>query len=366
MVRSYVAASFRRMQMRDIAVLRMANQQIEASTCATAADVVAQLTAIQAQDYRGALWSIGLRFPDSTLAQVERAIADRAIVRTWPMRRTLHFVAAADVRWMLRLLTPRLIKGSAGRYRQLELDEPTFSRSRKALVKALRDGTVLTRAETYNALERARISTAGQRGIHILSRLSQEGLLCFAAHRGKQPSFALLDEWIPESRTLARDEALAELSSRYFRGHGPATVRDFAWWTGMTLGDARAGAASVTSELTTHSVMGVSYFMSRDSAAAPKSPRTVHLLPGFDEYLLGYTDRRVALDLAHAPRVVPGNNGVFAPTIVAGGRVVGTWKAPVRKGHVAVDLSPFAPLSARDVRAAASAAKRYERFLRES
>lgn len=351
------------MNARQTASLRMANQQIESSACTTPSEVVGHLTAVQAQDYRGALWSIGLRLPGSTVAQVERAIAERTIVRTWPMRGTLHFVAAADVRWMLRLLTPRVIRGTAGRERQLELDEAVFARSSRVVESALRDGAVLTRSEMYEALERARISTASQRGIHILSRLSQQGLLCFASYKGNQPSFALLDEWIPKSRTVELDEALAELTARYFRGHGPATVRDFAWWAGLTLAEARAGVAAAAPQLEGKTVNGAAYLVSRDGpdVAAPK--RAVHLLPGFDEYLLGYTDRSVALDPAHASSVVPGNNGMFMPTIVAGGRVVGTWRAVATNGNATVKFAPFGALSARDARAAAAAAKRYGRFV---
>jgi hypothetical protein len=354
------------MQLRAIAAMRMANQQIESSTRASVSDVVTQLTAVQAQDYRGALWSIGLRYRGSTIDDVERAIAAREIVRTWPMRRTLHFVAAADVRWMLQLLAPRMIKGAVGRMRQLELDDKLIARSAKALAKALRDGKRLTREELYAVLERAKISAANQRGIHILSRLSQESFLCFASHRGKQPAFALLDEWIPTSRMLARDEALAELTLRYFRGHGPATVRDLAWWAGITLGDARAGVAMVASELQEERIGDTAYVVTKDAVAGPGSTRSVHLLPGFDEYLLGYTDRSVALDAIHAGAIVPGNNGMFMPTIVAGGRVVGTWKPVLNAKGNSVTAFPFAPLNARDERALAVTAKRYARFtLRE-
>lgn len=355
------------MNARDIVTIRLANQQIADAISTSPAAVVSRLLAIQAQDYRGALWSIGLRMPGSTSAQIEQAIADRSVVRTWPMRGTLHFVTAADVKWMLALLTPRVMKGSAGRMRQLEIDDSVLSRSRKAFVKALRDGSPLTRAAMYEVLERAKIPPANQRGIHILSRLSQEGLLCFGPHSGTQPTFALLDEWIPRSRSLRRDEALAELTSRYFRGHGPATIRDFAWWSGLTLGDARAGVATIVAELREDHVGSVAYLALRNtpnvSAATRRSARALYLLPGFDEYMLGYTDRGIALDPAHAQKIVPGNNGMFMPTIVARGRVIGTWRSVVSRRALTVTPLPFAPLSSRDVRAFAAAAKRYEEFL---
>ena len=354
------------MNVRDISTLRLANQQIVSSSSSEPANVVARLLAMQAQDYRGALWSIGLRLPDSSVQQVEQAIAERTIVRTWPMRRTLHFVAAGDARWMLRLLTPRAIKGMTGRLAQLEIDDVVLARSRKTLEKALGTRPLLTREEMYTVLARAKISPEGQRGIHIISRLSQEGVLCFGPHQGKAPTFTLLDAWIPPSRELDRDEALATLTSRYFRGHGPATIRDFAWWSGITLGDARAGAAMIGDELREERVKGKSYLVSRNantvSDDARRHARGMQLLPGFDEYMLGYSDRRIALDLAHSQKIVPGNNGVFLPTIVARGRVIGTWRAAIVRGRMTVTPLPFAPLSASDGRAFASAANRYREF----
>lgn len=351
------------MNLRAVASLRFSNQLITGSTATSVGSVVARLTAIQAQDFRGALWSVGLRLPGSTVAQVEHAIADREIVRTWPMRGTLHFVAAPDVRWMLQLLGPRMIKSSAGRMRQLEIDDAMLSRSRKLITKAMRDGRQLTRPEIYALLARARISPEKQRGIHIISRLAHEGLLCFAPDKGKQAAFALLDEWIPESRTLDGDEALAELGVRYFRGHGPATDRDLAWWAGLSLGGARKAALLAASSLAEEIVDGVTHHVAREAVSATSSPRTVHLLPGFDELLLGYSDRRAVLDPVHAQTILPGKNGMFLPTIVAGGRVVGTWRSRADRGKIIVDALPFARLSARDDRAMAATAKRYERFL---
>jgi hypothetical protein len=354
------------MNARDILTIRLDSQRIASSDSGSPSDVVARLLAMQAQDYRGALWSIGLRLPGSSIEQIERAIAATTIVRTWPMRRTLHFVAAEDARWMLRLLAPRAIRGMVGRLAQLEIDDAVLARGRKALEKALRDRSLLTREEVYDALARAKIPPANQRGIHIISRLSQEGLLCFGPHRGSAPTFVLMDEWIPQSRDLDRDEALAQLTSRYFSGHGPATVRDFAWWAGLTLGDARAGVAMVGAELREESVEGESYIVSRSGeelgAAAKRRTRGLFLLPGFDEYMLGYSDRSLALDPAHAQKIVPGNNGMFMPTIVARGRVIGTWRAAASRGGNSVRSLPFAPLGSSDARAFAIAAKRYRDF----
>jgi len=310
----------------DIAQLRLANLQISTHTSKTPRDVVAALGALQAQDYRSALWAIGLRLAQGTEADVERAVANAAIIRTWVMRGTLHFVAPADVRWMLGLLAPRIIAGSAGRRRQLEIDDLTLARSRDLLGNALAGGGLLARDAAMNLLESAGIKTTGQRGIHILRALSLEGLLCQATPKGRQPAFALLDEWAPAAETMPREAALAELAFRYFDSHGPATLRDFVWWAGLTTGDARDGIELAKTRLAREQVGDAVYWMPAGAPVSPQAAPGLYLLPGFDEYVLGYTDRAIALDAVVFQRIVPGGNGVFRPTIVLDGRVIGAWR----------------------------------------
>lgn len=325
--------------------------------------IVSWLGAMQAQDYAGAKWSIGLRLPDATDADIEQAIAARTIVRTWPMRGTLHFVAAADVRWLLKLLTPRIIAQTTGRSRQLELDEAIFTRSRELFAGALQGGKQLTRAEMQQLLEEVGISTAGQRGYHILVRCSQDGLICFGVPQGKQQTFTLLDEWIAPAKDLARDEALAELARRYFIGHGPATIYDLAWWSGLTLTDARIGLEQVKTQLRQETVNGQTYWMCPDTPSVVEESLTAYLLPGFDEYLLGYTDRSTVLEPGYTSRIVPGNNGMFMPTVIINGRVAGIWKRTIKKDRVAITLSPFASFSQDESHAINLAAKGYARFM---
>lgn len=225
----------------SIAHRRLRNQRIAGAGFASAGEVVAWMGAVQAQDYLGALWALGLRMETAREEAIEQAIADRTVVRSWPLRGTLHFVAPTDLRWMLALLAPRVIAGQRGRHRQLGLDQADFDRSRDLLTCALEGGRQLTRDALYEILEAAGISTAGQRGIHILWRVALDGVLCFAARQGKQQTFALLEEWVPAARMLECDEALAELAARYFTSHGPATVQDFTWWSGLTVADAKTG-----------------------------------------------------------------------------------------------------------------------------
>ena len=345
----------------DIARKRLRNQCLAGTPFETPGDVVHWLGAVQAQDYFGALWAVGLRLQNATEADVEQAIAAKAIVRTWPMRGTLHFLASQDVRWMLALLTPRMTAQSGSRHRQLELSEAVFSRSRDHIVQALRGGKQFTRAEMYQVLEQGKIATTDQRGMHILGHLAQTGLICFGPRRGKQHTFTLLDEWVPPAGPIPREEALAKLASRYFRSHGPATLHDFAWWSGLSVGDAKAGIDSARSRLIQDVVDGTSYWLS-DAAHAGKTTKPInHLLPAFDEYTVAYKDRSAILNPRYAKRLNAGG-GMLNPVIVVDAEVVGTWKRSRKGKSVVVAANPFGALpEAGSV--LAGAAKRYGRFL---
>jgi hypothetical protein len=323
---------------------------------------VARLGAVQAQDYAGAKWSLGMRLEGVTDEEVERALAERSIVRTWPMRGTLHLVAAADVRWMLALLSPRVVAAAAKRHRDLGLDEATFARGSELWASALEGGGQLTREEMYEVLEQAGISTAGQRGYHMLWRSAQEALICFGAPRGKQQTFALLDEWVPAARPKARDEALAEVARRYFRTRGPATVQDFTWWTGLSAADAKAALAMVEGELERVSVEGQAYWSAGEGVERAEAATGAHLLPAFDEFLLAYKDRGAVLEERDAKRLHAGG-GAFSPSVAVGGRIRGTWRRTVKRDAVVVETTPFARWTKAEREAIAAAAERYGAFL---
>jgi hypothetical protein len=347
----------------DIGRQRLAAQSIAPATAETPAEVVRQLGAVQAQDYLGSLWAIGLRMKKSTETEVERAIADKQIVRTWPMRGTLHFVAPEDVRWLLPLLTPRVIAKSARRHQQLELDEATFKRGEALFQKALQGGKQLTRPEMMAVLAQGGISPQGQRGYHILCWTAQNASICFGPRQGKQDSFVWLDDWLPQSKTLSQEEALAELIHRYFTGHGPATIKDLMWWSGLKTAEVKAGLALVEDKLVKEEVEGQTYWFSPDLPTIKLASPSVRLLSSFDEYLLGYRERGAVLDSAYATKVVPGANGMFKPIIVVDGRVVGTWKRTLRKTKVLIRFEPFEAFSSAEREAMAEAAEPYGRFL---
>ncbi|HEX4662548.1 MAG TPA: winged helix DNA-binding domain-containing protein [Candidatus Saccharimonadales bacterium] len=344
-----------------IAWQRLYNQQIIDSRCRSVVEVVSWLGAMQAQDYPGALWAIGLRLPGSKLADIEKAIARREIIRTWPMRGTLHFVAATDIRWMLELLNYRIVGKINARDQALELTEKVYQRSRDIFTAALQGDKQLRRDEMLQSLEKGGIKTNGQRGYHILCRLAQEGLICFGSHDGKQPTFALLSEWAPTAKSLSREESLAAIAQKFFHSHGPATVADFARWTGLNLTDARFGLEAIKGSLVSEKVDGIDYYL--PEIIEVDNQNVTQLLPGFDEYMLGYKDRSAALVELHAQKIVPGNNGMFLPTIVIDGQVVGLWKRTIGAKSVKINLLPFEKLTGKDLEAIKKAAKRYGDFL---
>lgn len=351
------------MDQAEIARRRLAGQLAAPPAQAAPEEVVRRLGAVQAQDYHAALWAVGLRSADATEQAVVAALAAGRIVRTWPMRGTIHLVAPADARWMLELLTPRVAQRGQGRLRQLGLDSAALAASARVLVAALEGGRQLTRPALFALLEGAGIATGGQRGYHILVQHAQAGLICFGPHIGKQPSFALLDEWLPAAPPLPRDEALATLALRYFATRGPATIHDLCWWSGLTVADARAGLGAVRGQLAAVEVDGQTCYY--DPAAPPPDDGRDGplLLPPFDEILLAYRDRGAAIDPADLGKVVPGGNGVFLPIVVQGGRVVGTWRRTVRAGRVALSFSPFQPWAGALSEALPAAVERYGRFL---
>ena len=351
---------------RDITARRLAAQRIVPPLAgATPADVVRHSLATQAQDYPGAKWSIGLRSPGSTDASIERAIADRQLVRSWPMRGTLHFVAPDDLGWMLSLNGERTVRAAAGRHRQLELDDADFARAADIVGSALAGGIIMRRDALIAHVEAAGLSLAGQRAAHVLLYLSVTGLIVFGPADGKQQTFTLLDEWVSNPRVLERDDALGEFALRYFTSHGPATIRDFAWWSSLTLTDARRGLAIALESGTLEQVQTDGEALIGPAGVEPRQKTGVVALPGFDEYILGYSDRTAPLAPGHFERIVPGGNGMFLPTIVADGEVVGTWKRTIAARTVTMTPLPFdgAPLTAAALRGFREAASAHARFL---
>lgn len=350
-----------------IAAHRLAAQQLEASTCGAPADVVSRLVAIQAQDPAAARWAVGIRMPEGAVTEraVAEALANGSILRTHVMRWTWQLVSPADVRWLLALVAPRLLQRYAGRQRELGLDRAVLVRSRDTLERALAGGEHLTRPELAGALARARLPSTGPALSHLLAHAELQAVLCSGAPRGKAATYALLDLRAPRARSpLPRAEALAELARRYFESRGPATVTDLAWWAGLTVAEASAGLAEARSHLIAEEVGGMTWWRGPPAPGArrARTRRRALLLPAFDEYLVAYRDRRAMLDEAQAKRLNAGG-GVLAPSVVVGGRVVGTWRRTLGRRGVEVQVALFEPLAARARAAVVAATSRYEAFL---
>jgi winged helix DNA-binding protein len=350
--------------MDDIARRRLANQHLTAATLTTPADVVRRLGAVQAQDYAAAKWAVALRTRGAVDGVVEQALTDGSIIRTHVLRPTWHFVAPADIRWMLALSAPRVKAAMAYYDRNLELDDAVFRRSNAAIASALRDGKELTRAELAQVLRRARVDvTSSQRLGHLVMRAELDGVICSGARRGKQFTYALLEERVPPAAALDRDEALLELARRYFATRSPATANDFAWWSGLTVADATKGIQMAGSTLEREIVDDQTYWLDASRQPRGKTPSAAHLLPNYDEYFIGFKDRSAIGQRLNSSDLVTGGDALTAHVIVVDGQLVGGWKRRLTKNAVIVDLTLLTRLTATEERAVASAAEAYGKFL---
>jgi len=346
----------------NITGLRLRAQRISRPEGKTPADVVRWLGAVQAQDLTASLWAVGLRMGKAvTEADVERAIADKSVIRSWPMRGTIHLMPAEDARWMVRLLAPRFDAKLAGNYRRAGLTPAVLKKAGEVMSKTL-SGNQCTRAEVYAALNAAGIETTGnnseQRGMHLLVHWARHGLICVTPRRGKQQTFALMDEWMPGGTELSGDEALAEMARRYFRSHGPATLKDFAWWAGATMTEAKRVIEAIKGEFDRESIEGVEYWLSPGAGQANKA-RRAFLLPPFDEYTVAYADRGAVVD---RERLVASGHGIGANLIIDG-RLAATWKRTLKRDTVTVEFDALRPLTGEEKDLVQAAVEPYARFL---
>jgi hypothetical protein len=331
---------------------RLKNQKLISSSLRNAEDVVRWLGAVQAQDYIGAKWALALRARDLSDAAIEQAFTEGRILRTHVLRPTWHFVTPADIRWMVALNAPRLQRMNMTYAQRFELTPKLLVKSRDAIERALEGGRTLTREELAAVLRKARIEATGQRLAHLLFHLEQDAVICSGPRRGKHFTYALLHERVPPSRDLTRDEALSELARRYFQSHGPATVRDFAWWSGLPMRDVKAGVAlaGVTPLATPPSLQRVA--------------DAVYLLPNYDEYVIAYRDRGAIVDPSRARNLGVFTSREFPHQVIVDGRVAGTWRRAISSTRLVIDVKPYSKLTAAQVKALASEAQHYGTFLR--
>lgn len=343
------------MSLARIAGQRLENQRLTRPGPRDPADLVAWFGAVQAQDYPAAKWALALRMPDGTTdARIERAFNDGRILRTHVLRPTWHFVAASDLHWMLELTAARVHRGLTYGYRMLELDLAIRNRAAGVIERAVGGGQCLTRAELGARLARAGVVAKGVRLALLTMHAEIERVICSGPQRGKHSTYALLADRVANPKRLSRDESLAELTARYFRSHGPATIRDFVWWSGLTIADAKRGLE--ISKCRHEEIGGLTYWTVGRPRASGTNPGVVHLPPIYDEYLVAYRD------LEAVPRAKAAW-GILQQAILVGGQIVGTWKFIVKDGERLVDVKTLRRLTSVESRALAKTAARYGRFL---
>jgi hypothetical protein len=346
----------------EIPLQRLFNQGLIPAAFKTPAEVVHWLGAVQAQDFLGAKWGVGLRLKNSTQKQVDKAFTNGEILRTHLLRPTWHFVTAQDIRWMLELTRGRVHAANAYMYRKLELDHAVFKRSETALLKALQGCRQLARDELREVLQNAGINTEGElRMGYLMMHAELEGLICSGARIGKQFSYALLEERVPATKSLMREEAFSELARRYFNSRGPATVQDFAKWSGLTVTEARLGLESVKSRLQSEVRDGDVYWFPESTPDGKLRSSKALLLSIYDEYISGYKDRRDIASVSVSEKLIAQGNAL-THVIVIDGQIVGTWSRTFTARAVTIETKFFSLLPKDDKRAVAAEGRRYGEF----
>jgi Winged helix DNA-binding domain len=359
---SVVATSMRAMDGLEIAHRRLHNQRLSGPPAADPVDVVRHLGAVQAQEYAVAKWSVGQRTAGAQDRDVQALIDSGAIVRTHALRPTWHFVAAEDVGWIQALTGPRVLTTMGHYYRQAGLDDAELiARSTTAIVAALRGGNHLTRTELGTALAAGGVEATGTPLGFIVMRAEVDGLIGNGVMRGKQHTYALLEERVENPQTYTHEEALAELTRRYFTSHGPATIKDFVWWSSLTVAQIRKGLSLVGSALVSETVDGRQYWFAPGDPPPRDRSLSVHVLQTYDEYGVAYTESRPVLNLARLDLQLP-NNNTLAHLYTVDSQAAGWWRRIVERDGIVADMSPVLKLTVAKRKAVEAAFRRYAAF----
>jgi hypothetical protein len=347
----------------ELVKTRLDNQGISKSILQFPGDVVKWLCAVQAQDYFGAKWALGLRLTGSIDTDIEQAFNTGEILRTHVLRPTWHFVIPADIRWLLKLTAPRVHAKSTYMYRKMGLDSELLIRGGNIFVKALQGGNQLTRDELFAALGRSGIVIdQNLQMVYFLMFAELEGLICSGPRRGKQFTYALLDERAPNGNSFGYEESLHVLADRYFKSRGPATVHDFAKWSGLKISDAKCGIDAVRFQLQKEMINGQEYWFPPLMQSPTRYSPEAHLLSIYDEYVSSYKNHGSLRTTEIGAKLVSMGNDL-TNIIVMDGRIIGTWKRTITKSSVLVKPTLFVELSANEKEALAMAADRYGDFL---
>ncbi len=347
------------MTAKEIISQRLINQQIAETKFTKPEQIVSYLGAMQSQDWGMAKWAIGLRIPGIKNADVEKAYNEGKILRTHMLRPTWHFVSPKNIRWMLQLTSPRVQTLNGSQYRKYELDKLIFKKSNSILVKSLRDNLFLTRNEINLLLKKAKINTDDVRLAYIMMNAELEGIICSGPRKGKQFTYALLDERAPTTKTLHKDEALHELASIYFNTRGPATISDFSWWSGLTAKEAKKGTNTLGPKFLHETFGGKEYFFYDRPLKDVIKLQATFLIPYFDEYVVGYTDKSIYLDPKNEEKLPQVD---FFHSISVDGYFGGNWKCTMKNTKPLVGISPLISLTQTQHNAVDKAVKKCTKF----
>jgi len=323
------------MDRREIVQHRLRNQLLTGAGAADPAEVVRHFGAVQSQEFAVATWAVAQRSDGVDDTAMRRLFDDGAILRTHALRPTWHFVTPQDIRWIQALTGPRVRALNAYHERQTGVDAELMAKVIKLLTGALQGGNHLTRGEIGQVLAAAGIEAAGVRMAYVLMWAELDAAICSGPMRGKQHTYALVSERAPQAVTMTGDEALAELTRRYFTSHGPATIKDFAWWSSLTTTQIRRGLDLCGSALTSVDIDGrVFWYAERP---APEPTTAAHALPIYDEYVVAYTDSRplIVIDGHTLPSLIP---NATTHSVLVGGKLAGFWRRSTGRDGITAEL----------------------------
>lgn len=350
------------MNISDIVYARLINQHIAQTPSSSLEELLGRMGAIQAQDYRMAKWALGIRLPGSTKETIEQAITKGTIIRTHLLRPTWHFVSADDLRWIRMLTAPRIKIAMRSRHKQLGITDAVAANSNSIIETSLADGNYLSRKKLIDKLDQAGINTSNNRGSHLLLRAELDGIICSGPSRGQNYTYALLNERVAQTKILNKNEALGELARIYFNSHGPATLEDFTWWSGLTKTSARRALEMISADFISKEAGSQKYWFNSSQSILGDTDSTC-LLPAYDEFIISYKNRNRIIPDDEKRRKAISNNGIFRPVILVKGQVIGIWKRSVKKETVSVGLDFFDRPAKKIKTRVEAAAERFAAFL---
>lgn len=330
------------MTLKEISLLRLKNQQVTEPAFNSAGELVSWMGAMQAQDFSMAKWAVGLRVPGATEKSIDDAINRGEIIRTHALRPTWHFVSPLDIHWMLDLSAHRIKAAMRTMDKRFGLDDAVFRKTNDIIAKALTQHHDLSREAIIAQLVAHNIPTSENRVSHILVRAEMDRIICSGSSQGNKQSYALFPERAPLTSALNRDEALAKLAFTYFNSHGPATLQDFNWWSGLTAGEAKHALQMVKHLFVSETSGDKTYWFTDGIAPKQNHDNRTFMLPAYDEYIISYRDRTAALISENHSKAVS-NNGVFRPVIVTHGKVTGTWRRTSKNKSTLLETDFFLP-----------------------